>query len=133
MRSVSKLLVLICTVTLAALNSGCFLEPVVDGDSVVEYVVSGSAENVSIEFTDDAGAIVQIREYDLLNPDGTNREWVYRYETAEPNFFVSLGATNLDEIGSVTVTIYRDGDVFRVQRRTGSGAYAYVRGYINRE
>ena len=78
----------------------------------ITYEVTGTALAASLTFTNEDGGTSQ--ESDVWLP------WTYSFE-AEEGDWVSILAQNTGDTGSVTVTIYRDGEVFRTS--TSSGAY----------
>ncbi|MCK5842461.1 MAG: hypothetical protein KAH31_09855 [Candidatus Sabulitectum sp.] len=81
----------------------------------VRYEVIGSAEAVSITYENGGGGISQVTNVGL--------PWSHSL-SAEPGDYVYLHAQNLGETGSITVTIYQNGDVFK--RATSAGAYVIV-------
>lgn len=78
----------------------------------VRYEVTGTAESVDITYENLNGGISQVT--------GMPLSWSITL-TADPGDYVYLSAWNRGETGSVTVTIYEDGDVFR--RATSEGAH----------
>jgi len=78
----------------------------------LRYEVTGSAESVNITYENLNGGISQL--------SGRQLPWSVTL-TADPMDFVFLSATNTGETGSVTVTIFDDGDVFK--RATSEGAH----------
>ncbi|MCD4707723.1 MAG: MmpS family protein [Candidatus Sabulitectum sp.] len=78
----------------------------------VKYEVVGSAETVNITFENGSGGISQMANVAL--------PWSHSF-SADSDDYVYLYAQNQGETGSITVTIYKDGDVFK--RATSEGAY----------
>ncbi|MCK5133552.1 MAG: hypothetical protein KAR40_15535 [Candidatus Sabulitectum sp.] len=78
----------------------------------VRYEVVGSAETVNITFENGSGGVSQMADIAL--------PWSHSF-SADPDDYVYLYAQNQGESGSITVTIYKDGDVFK--RATSEGAY----------
>lgn len=81
----------------------------------VRYEVVGSAELVNITFENGSGGISQVAN--------TALPWSHTF-SADANEYVYLYAQNMGETGSITVTIYNDGDVFK--RATSEGAFVIV-------
>lgn len=78
----------------------------------VRYKVSGTAETVDITYENASGGTSQLSEVEL--------PWSITFE-ANIGDFVYLSAQNQGDEGSVTVTIYKNGDVFK--QSTSEGAY----------
>ena len=78
----------------------------------VRYEVVGSAESVNITFENGSGGISQVANVSL--------PWSHSF-SANPDEYVYLYAQNQGETGSITLTIYKDGDVFK--RATSEGAF----------
>ncbi|MBL7087099.1 MAG: hypothetical protein ISS28_08435 [Candidatus Cloacimonetes bacterium] len=78
----------------------------------VEYKVTGTASRVDVTYENEGGGTSQ--ESNVSVP------WTYSF-TGEPGDFVYISAQNQGQSGSVTVTIYTDGDKFKTS--TSSGAY----------
>jgi hypothetical protein len=78
----------------------------------VKYSVTGSATKVDITYENEDGGTSQVA--------GASVPWSYSF-TGEKGDFVYISAQNQDSTGTVTVTIYRDGDTFKTS--TSSGAY----------
>ncbi|MCK5785717.1 MAG: hypothetical protein KAH54_04055 [Candidatus Sabulitectum sp.] len=78
----------------------------------VRYEVTGSAETVNITYENGSGGISQLT--------GISLPWSHKF-SADPDDYVYLFAQNQGETGSITVTIYSDGDVFK--RATSEGAF----------
>lgn len=78
----------------------------------VRYEVVGSAESVNITFENAGGGISQMANVAL--------PWSHSF-SADPGDYVYLFAQNQGKNGSITVTIYKDGDVFK--RATSEGEY----------
>lgn len=83
-----------------------------DSSIDVKYKVTGTAETVDVTYENSSGGVSQ--ESDVEVP------WSYSF-TGEPGDFVYISAQNQGQTGTVTVTIYRDGDVFKTS--TSEGAY----------
>jgi hypothetical protein len=77
----------------------------------VEYEVTGSAARVFITYQNEDGGTSQ---------DEAFVPWWYSFN-GNSGDLVYVSAQNQDEIGSVTVTIYRDGEIFKTS--TSSGGY----------
>lgn len=78
----------------------------------VKYKVTGTAATVDVTYENSSGGVSQ--ESDVEVP------WSYSF-TGDPGDFVYISAQNQGQTGTVTVTIYRDGDVFKTS--TSEGAY----------
>jgi len=78
----------------------------------VEYKVTGTASRVDVTYENEDGGTSQ--EGNVSVP------WTYSF-TGDPGDFVYISAQNQGQSGSVTVTIYTDGDNFKTS--TSSGAY----------
>ncbi len=78
----------------------------------VKYEIAGSAERVNITYENGDGGISQLGNVAL--------PWSHTF-SAEPNEYVYLYAQSMSESGSITVTIYSNGDVFK--RATSEGEY----------
>lgn len=78
----------------------------------LRYEVTGSAGTVNITYENLNGGISQV--------SGRQLPWSVTL-TADPGDYVFLSAVNTGETGSVTVTIFDDGDVFK--RATSEGAH----------
>ena len=78
----------------------------------VEYEVTGSASKVDVTYENEDGGTSQ--ESDVSVP------WSYSFKGYSGDF-VYISAQNQGETGSVTVTIYKNGSVFKTS--TSSGAY----------
>ena len=77
-----------------------------------KYQVTGTANTVFVTYENQSGGISQ--ESDVSIP------WSYSFQKKEGEF-VYISAQNEGANGSVTVTIYRDGYVFKTS--TSEGAY----------
>ena len=109
MRTVAILLVVV-----AILAAGCGLfDP--DADKVqIKYTVTGSCSQVDITMENEDGGVSQY----------SNRSvpWTYEFpDKISRDRFLYIAAQNQGQTGSVTVKIYRDGDV--IKSSTSSGAY----------
>ena len=83
-----------------------------DSSIDVKYEVSGTASTVDVTYENSDGGTSQ--ESDVEVP------WSYSF-TGHPGDFVYISAQNQGQTGTVTVTIYNDGDVFKTS--TSEGAY----------
>lgn len=83
-----------------------------DSSINVKYKVTGTADTVDVTYENSDGGTSQ--ESDVSVP------WSYSF-TGEPGDFVYISAQNQGQTGTVTVTIYTDGDVFKTS--TSEGAY----------
>ena len=101
-----KKVVLISTVFL------CFGCELFDTSIDVEYKVTGTASEVDVTYENEDGGTSQ--------QSNVSVPWSYSF-TGDPGDFVYISAQNQGESGSVTVTIYTDGDKFKSS--TSSGAY----------
>ncbi|MCK5037292.1 MAG: hypothetical protein KAS73_15450 [Candidatus Sabulitectum sp.] len=81
----------------------------------IRYEVIGSAESVSITYENGGGGVSQVTNVGL--------PWSHTL-SVDPGDYVYLHAHNLGESGSITVTIYQNGDVFK--RASSAGAYVIV-------
>ncbi|MDI6872504.1 MAG: MmpS family transport accessory protein [Bacillota bacterium] len=98
-------------VVLAALFlAGCIGGPAAIN---VKYEVTGTASIVSVTYYNRDGGISQ--ENNVAVP------WSYSFDTTESGKFVYVAAQNMTDSGAVTVTIYKNGAVFKTA--TSSGAY----------
>lgn len=78
----------------------------------VRYKVSGTAESVDITYENADGGTSQLSDEELpwsITFDGNIGDFVY------------ISAQNQGETGTVTVTIYKNGDVYK--QSTSEGAY----------
>jgi hypothetical protein len=87
----------------------------------VRYEVTGTAELVNITYQNDSGGISQVTNMPL--------PWSLSF-SGDPADYVYLSAQNQGETGSVTVTIYKDGDVFKRASSEGSHVIASVSGTL---
>jgi len=78
----------------------------------VKYEVTGTAKTVFVTYVNESGGTSQESNVSL--------PWSYTF-TAKPGDFVYISAQNEGETGSVTVTIYKNGSIFKTS--TSSGAY----------
>ncbi len=87
----------------------------------IRYEVSGSAELVNVTYENGSGGISQITNVAL--------PWSHNF-SSEPGEYVYLYAQNQGETGSITVTIYKDGEVFRRATSEGENVVASVSGDV---
>lgn len=87
----------------------------------VRYEVTGSAEYVNVTYQNDSGGISQVTNVPL--------PWSISF-SGDPEDYVYLSAQNQGETGSVTVTIFKDGDVFKRATSQGSFVVASVSGTL---
>ena len=99
-------LIVIILVLLLDFSSCDFLLP------EVEYRVTGTALTVDLTIENEDGGTSQYSDQSL--------PWSYSY-TGRTDNFVYVSAQNQGATGTVTATIYIDGDVFKTS--TSSGAY----------
>lgn len=78
----------------------------------VKYKVTGTAATVDVTIENEDGGCSQFSDVSV--------PWTYSFEREEGEF-VYVSAQNCGNSGSVTVTIYKDGDTFKTS--TSSGAY----------
>lgn len=81
-------------------------------DHDVKYEVTGSASTVDVTYTNEDGGTSQLSDVTL--------PWSVSF-TGDTLDFVYVSAQNQGETGTVTATIYRDGEQFKSS--TSSGAY----------
>ncbi len=92
-----------------------------DSSIDVRYEVTGSAKTVNITYENDSGGISQVTNVPLpwsISFSGDLEDYVY------------LSAQNQEETGSVTVTIFKNGDVFKRATSEGSFVIASVSGTL---
>ena len=92
-----------------------------DSSITVKYEVTGSAELVNVTYQNNNGGISQIT--DVVLP------WSMTF-SGNPEDYVYLSAQNQGETGSITVTIYKDNDIFKSATSSGSYVVASVSGTI---
>jgi len=92
-----------------------------DSSIDVRYEVTGSAESVNITYENLNGGISQVT--------GMPLPWSMTI-SGDPGDYVYLSAFNQGETGSVTVTIYKNGDVFKRASSEGSHVTASVSGTL---
>lgn len=92
-----------------------------DSSIDVRYEVTGTAESVDITYENLNGGISQVSSMPL--------PWSITI-TGNPGDYVYLSAYNRSETGSITVTIYDDGDVFRRASSQGGHVTASVSGTL---
>ena len=92
-----------------------------DSSIDVRYEVSGTADSVDVTYENLNGGISMVT--------GMTLPWSITIE-GDPGDYVYLSARNLGESGSVTVTIYDDGDVFKRATSEGGGVTASVSGTL---
>ena len=97
----------VCTMILLIVSSSGCLSTTYN----VKYEVTGSASKVFITYQNENGGTSQ---------EEASVPWSYSF-TAESGDFVYVSAQNQGDNGSVTVTIYKDGEVFKTS--TSSGGY----------
>lgn len=112
------LIILISTIIiiLNILNSGCLSTTT----HTVKYEVTGSASKVFVTYENEYGGTSQEEVY---------LPWSYTF-TAESGDYVYISAQNLGDSGSVTVTIYKDGEVFKTSTSSGGYVIATASGFI---
>lgn len=86
-----------------------------EDDETIEiiYEVTGSAASFSVTYANSN------EDTEQVNPVGNG--WTYKIYDAKDGQFLYIAAQNRHETGSVTVTIYKDGNV--LQKSTSAGAY----------
>ena len=92
-----------------------------DSSITVKYEVTGSAELVNVTYQNNNGGISQIT--DVVLP------WSMTF-SGNPEDYVYLSAQNQGETGSITVTIFKNDDVFKSATSTGSYVVASVSGTL---
>ena len=92
-----------------------------DSSIDVRYEVTGSAETVNITYENDSGGISQVTNVPL--------PWSITF-SGDLEDYVYLSAQNQGETGSVTVTIFKNGDVFKRATSEGSFVIASVSGTL---
>lgn len=92
-----------------------------DSSIRVKYEVTGTANTVDVTYENEDGGTSQ--ESDVSVP------WSYTFD-GEPGDFVYISAQNQGESGSVTVTIYTDGDEFKSSTSEGSYVIATASGTL---
>ncbi len=85
----------------------------------IRYEVSGSAQLANVTYENGSGGTSQMTNIAL--------PWSHTF-SVEPNEYVYLYAQSQCETGSITVTIFKDGDVFRRATSEGSFVAASVSG-----
>ncbi|MBF9018410.1 MULTISPECIES: MmpS family transport accessory protein [unclassified Oceanispirochaeta] len=101
-----KLMILLCLSII--LFAGCdILTP-----PQVEYEISGTATSVNITYSNASEGTSQVSDVSV--------PWTYSFESTTGNFLY-VSAQNQNDSGSLTATIYVDGDVYKTS--TSSGAY----------
>ena len=86
----------------------------------IEYKATGTASNVFVTYENEDGGTSQ-KEVSV--------PWLYSF-SAGPGFFVYISAQNQGETGSVTVTIYKSGAVFKTSTSTGAYVIASASGSL---
>lgn len=112
MGNVKKLFTIIVgiIVLLSSICIGCDIITTTTGTYQVEYVVTGTAESVSVLYHNGHDEYITT---DISLP------WTYSFK-AEEGFLASLQATwQSSDITSVTLTIYRDGELFDTSTAIG--------------
>ena len=121
-----NVILVIAIILLTILGNGCVQQPVddhhepVDLTYNVKYSVTGTASHVFITYENSSGGTSQ---------EDTTSPWSYTF-TAEIGFWTYLSAQNQDDCGSVIVTIYRDGEVFKTSTSNGGYVIATVDGEL---
>ena len=92
-----------------------------DSSIDVRYEVTGSAELVNVTYQNNNGGISQVT--DVLLP------WSMSF-SGDPEDYVYLSAQNQGETGSITVTIFKNNDIFKSATSTGSYVVASVSGTL---
>lgn len=111
-----KIILLLFIMGLASSCSNPF-----DSSIDLRYEVTGSAELVNITYENLNGGISQLSAIPL--------PWSVTL-SADPGDYVYLSAYNRGESGSVTVTIYEDGSVFKRASSEGAHVTASVGGTL---
>jgi hypothetical protein len=107
--------ILFLTICLFLLLFSCF------GRTVVKYTVTGTASSASITYANKDEGTEQIAD--------TAVPWSYSFDGITGNF-VYISAQNQGESGSVTVTIYINGSVYKTATSSGEYVIAYASGTI---
>lgn len=92
-----------------------------DSSIAVKYEVTGTAELVNVTYQNNNGGISQVTDASL--------PWSMTF-SGNPEDYVYLSAQNQEETGSITVTIYKNNDVFKSATSTGSYVVASVSGTL---
>jgi len=87
----------------------------------IEYRVTGSTNKVDITYTNKDGGTSQA--------NGVSIPWSYSF-TSSSGKFVYVSAQNKNESGSITVTIYKDGSVFKSSKSSGEYCIAGASGTL---
>ena len=89
----------------------------------VKYEISGSVNKVFITIENENGGTSQFSAISV--------PWTYTFSSRKPKgTFVYVSAQNQGETGTVTVTIYRDGTVFKTSSSTGAYVIATASGSL---
>ncbi len=92
-----------------------------DTSIAVRYEVTGSADTANITYENNSGGISQVTNVPL--------PWSTAF-SGDPEDYVYLSAQNQGETGSITVTIFKDGEVFKRATSEGSFVIASVSGTL---
>jgi hypothetical protein len=87
----------------------------------IKYEVTGSASTVDITYENADGGTSQA--------NGVSISWSYSF-TGHTDDFVYVSAQNNGESGTVTVTIYKDGSVFKTSTSSGAFCIASASGIL---
>ena len=107
MKKLVAITLIVCLCGLFSLGGTCN-----SPSAVVEYRITGTASKVSVTLNNATGGTEQ---YDNVSVPHT-----YRYDNFT-DWFLYISAQNQGESGSVTVTIYLNGEI--VNTATSEGAY----------
>jgi len=105
-------------VAFLALFAGC---DAITGHSDMEYRITGSASRVSITYENGSGGTDQISNRAL--------PWSYAFD-GERGDFVYVSAQIVEGNGSITVSIYKGGDLFESAFASGFAAIATSSGTL---
>ena len=108
MKKLISVILLVCVMGLIFV--GCGVTTITS--SVVEYEITGSASKVDVTLQNETGGTEQYSDVSVPHT------YTFNYYT---DWFLYISAQNQGDSGSVTVTIYVDGEVFKTS--TSSGAY----------
>jgi tetratricopeptide (TPR) repeat protein len=87
----------------------------------IEYRVTGSTSMVDVTYTNKDGGTSQA--------NGVSIPWSYSFK-ASSGKFVYISAQNKSESGGITVTIYKDGSVFKSSKSSGAYCIAEASGTL---
>ena len=88
--------------------TGCSKNPTSPTIFNVEYKVTGTAHKVDVTYAN--------QNEDTAQESNVNVPWSYSFK-GNPGNFVYISAQNQDSTGSVIVTIYKDGSVFKTTNK----------------